>query len=99
MTSHGDAGGASAVGDRLDATVVEKSAAVEDGARDALVDAHLTEHFTDLLGGFDRFTLPFLFTDHRLDGFTHRTERGDGGLVFVVDDLHVDVLILSLIHI
>jgi len=93
--SHRDAGGASAVGDGLDAAVVEESTAVEHSLRDALFDAHGTEHLPDLLRRLHGLALPLLAPDDGLDGRAHRPERGDGFLVFVIDDLDVDVLVRS----
>ena len=81
--------------DGLDAAVVEESTAVKHSLRDALFDAHGTEHLPDLLRRLHGLALPLLAPDDGLDGRAHRPERGDGFLVFVIDDLDVDVLVRS----
>jgi len=93
MGSHGDAGFATTVGDGFDATVVQETASIENGASDALLDTHLSEKLTNFGGTFDRLTLPLLLTDDVLNLGAHRPERGERLLVFVVDDLHVHVLV------
>lgn len=91
--SHGDAGFATAVGDGFHAPVVQESPTVEHGTSDALLETHSTEKLTHFLSAFNRLALPLLLADDILDLWAHRAERGDGFLVFIVNDLHVHVLV------
>lgn len=91
--SHGDAGFATTVGDSFHAPVVQESPTIEHGTSDALLDTHGTEKLTHFLSAFDRLALPLLLADDILDLWAHRAERGDGFLVFIINDLHVHVLV------
>ena len=91
--SHGDAGFTTAVGDGFHAPVVQESPTIEHGTSDTLLDTHSTEKLTHFLSAFDRLALPLLLADDILNLWAHRAERGDGFLVFIVNDLHVHVLV------